>query len=356
MKYLTPLSAISGVALLLTGCASQVVDNTPVVDTSILKINTRTGGYMLPDGNKTEVRYTVNDKSTSEVKTEFDSWVTNTMAGDNHTADITRLDKNLLWHVDYNAESYAECALSGCSSLNPLEKLKKLGGEEKDTEENYNPGGSASCQINVKKYDFNVTPKARNRKINGFVADQYVARWDLVTEDNQGNSDKHVVTMDYWMADTSANKALKVAHDFDQKYYNKVIAPTPLARLLDQNVEKMMVFFSAGKEKEMKKLTSVSGEPISVKLEWYADVNTCPEPKSKESGSKFDAQDPMNSLKNMAGDFLSDTAEQGAKKWMGMEEGKPIVSYIREVKAATMSGEHTSRFEVPEGFKLTDRQ
>ncbi|QRV23805.1 hypothetical protein [Marinomonas foliarum] len=353
MKYSKSLFAISGAALLLSGCASQVVDKTPVVDTSVLKTSIRTSGPLAPDGTQTRVRYTAGNKSTEEVKTEYDSWVTSTIAGDNHTAEITRLDKNLVWQVNYSAENYAECPLSGCSSLSPLEKLKNKG---EDDEEDYNPAGDDSCKVVVKKYDFTVTPKARGRQINGFVADQYVARWDLVSEDDQGNRDEHVVTMDYWMADVSTNQALKVAHDFDQKYYDKVIAPTPLARLLDQNMEGTMAFFSAGKENEMKKLTSVGGEPISVKLEWYADVNTCPETEAKKDDPKFDAKDPVNSLKDMAGSFFSDQAEKGAKKWMGMEDGKPIISYIREVKAANMSGEHTSRFEVPKDFKLTDRQ
>ncbi|PYF84539.1 MULTISPECIES: hypothetical protein [Marinomonas] len=355
MKNLKLSFAVPGVALLLAGCAGQVVDKTPVVDVSVIKASIRTSGPLLPDATQTTVRYTAGNKSTLETKTEYDSWITSKIAGDNHTAEITRLDKNLLWQVNYSAENYAECPLAGCSSLSPLEQLKNEGSDDEDTED-YNPAGSDSCKVEVKKFDFTVTPKAKGREINGFIADQYVAQWDLVSEDDQGNRDKHTVTMDYWMADVSANQALKESHDFDQKYYDKVIAETPLARLLDQNMEKVLAFFSAGKENEMKKLTSVNGEPISVKLEWYADINACQEAETKKDDPEFDAKDPVNSLKDMAGSFFSEQAEKGAKKWMGMEDGKPLVTYIREVTAANMSGEHTSRFEVPKDFKLIDRQ
>ncbi|QUX92098.1 hypothetical protein CYL31_12065 [Marinomonas sp. A3A] len=361
MKYSKPLFALSGVALFLSGCASQVVDNTPIVDTSVLQYNTRIGGYMMPDANVKEVRYTVADKSTTEVQTEYDSWVVDAIAIEKHVADIARFDKNLLWSVNYETEEFAECGLSGCTgSLSPLEKLReeqKEGKAQDDGgEEGYNPNGTESCEVKVKKYDFHVTPEARQREINGFVADQYVAKWELVSEDDQGNLDQHVVTMDFWMANVSSNQALQVAHNFDRKYYNEVIASAPLDAFLDHNAATAMEFLSAGKPEEMKKLTSVDGEPISVKIEWYVDANTCPTPKSEEESTKFDVKDPVNSLKSMAGDFLSNTAEKGAKTWMGMEDGKPALTIIREVKAAKMTGEHTSRFEVPKGFKLIDRK
>ena len=355
MKHYASLFTLSAIAFALTGCAGQAVDNTPKIDVSVVQTNIRTGGYLLPDGNRVETRYTVADKSTVESKSEYDSWITGKLMGDGHQSEITRLDKSLIWQVNYGAENYLECPLSGCSSLSPLEQLG-LGESSEDEADSYDPNGSESCPITVKKYDFTVTPKARARKINGFTADQYVARWELVTEDNRGKQDKHVVTMDYWMADVASNQALKSAYDFDQKYYNQVVAGTPLAQFFNANLAKVMDIFSAGKEKELRKLTAVGGKPVSTKLEWYADVKTCQEPETAKQKAGFDATDPLGSLQSMAGDFISDQAEKGAKSWMGMEDGKPVLTIMSEVKAANMTAERASRFEVPAGFKIIDRQ
>lgn len=359
MHYSKSLLALSGAALLLTGCAGQVVDNSPVVDASVLKVNVHMGGVLLPESTEEQVYYTVADKRAVKSKLEFDSWITNKLMGGGEHSLITRLDKNLIWDVNFDQETYQECPLTGCFSLNPLEQLEKMGegSSEGEPEEQYDPSGTESCNVSVKKYDFTVTPKARQRDVNGFIANQYIARWDLVTEDDHGKRDEHVVTMDYWMADTKSNQALQASHKFDRKYYDAAIAPTPLARLANENVAEIMKIFSAGKERELAKLTSVGGEPISVKMEWYADVNTCQEPEQKQADNTgFDANDPVGSLQGMATGFLSKKAEDGVKSWMGMEEGKPLLTYIREVKSAKMSGEHTSVFNVPNDFKLIERQ
>lgn len=359
MYYSKSLLAISGAALLLTGCAGQVVDKTPVVDASVLKVNVHMGGVWLPESTEEQVHYTVADKRAVKSKVEFESWITNKLLGGGERSLITRLDKNLIWDVNFDQESYQECPLTGCTSLNPWQELSEMGegSEQPDSAESYDPQGTDACNVSVKSYDFTVTPKARQRDVNGFVADQYVARWDLVAEDDQGNQDEHVLTMDYWMADTSDNQALQAAHQFDQTYYDMAIAPTPLAKFANANVANIMDIFSAGKERELAKLTSVGGEPISVKMEWYADVNTCPEPEQKQaSNTNFDANDPVGSLQGMASDFLSKKAQDGVKSWMGMEEGKPLLTYMREVTSAKMSGEHTSVFNVPNDFKLMDRQ
>lgn len=359
MHYSKSLIALSGVTLFLTGCAGQVADNTPVVDTSILNVNMHIGGVLLPEVTTKQTRYTVADKSVVKSEVEYDSWIVNKMLGGGNQALITRLDKNLIWDVNFDLENYQECPLTGCTSLNPFEKLEQLGEDDsEEAEVDYDPNGTDSCEVTVKKYDFTVTPKARQRDVNGFMADQYVARWDLVSEDEYGKQDSHVVTMDYWMANTASNQALKAAHAFDKKYYDTAIAPTPLAQLANENIAEIMTIFSAGKEKELKKLTSVGGEPISVKMEWYADINTCQEPAKaeQEQGAGFDANDPLGSLQGMATGFLSKQAEKGVKSWMGLKEGEPVLTYLREVKSAQMSGEHTSRFEVPDGFKLIDRK
>lgn len=346
--------SLSTIALALTGCASPVKDETPTVDASVIQKEVRTGGYLLPDGNQIDTRYTIADKSMTESNSEYDSWITAKLMGDGHQSQITRLDRNLIWQVNYGAESYSECPLSGCTSVSPLEQLFDNSSEE--AQDDYNPNGTDDCPVVVKKYDFTVTPKDRARQINGFTADQYVARWELVTQDNQGKQDKHLITMDYWMANISSNQALKVAHDFDRKYHDQVIAETPLAQFFNANLAKVMEIFSAGKEKELQKLTAVGGEPVSTKLEWYADVNTCQSPQVAEQRAGFDVSDPLGSLQNMAGDFLSSQTEKGAKSWMGMEDGKPALTVMSEVKTAKMSAEHTSRFEVPNGFNITNRQ
>lgn len=369
MKHSLPLFSAAVVAATLTGCATQKAeDKTPLVDTSVVKAEYVIKGYILPDMTGEQVTYTRPDRRSITSTTEYDSWVSRQFFGNGHRADIARLDKNLAWFVDYESETYRECSLKGCADISIWDTLANS--EEDDEEDTYDPSGGEGCHMTTSSFDFSVVPKDRNRDINGFRADQYVATWQMVATDDQGKQDKHVVTMDFWM--TEARQQHQAVWDmngqFQNGYLSKVVNPAnPLSRFFGENIYKSIAMVSGDIEKKeinsdsvvLRKLNAIEGYPVSIKLEWYADSQACQEQKeavAQNDSSGFDMNDPLGSLGKMAGDMIQTTAENEVKKRMAHDKDDPLLTYIYDVTSAKMQAEHESRFEVPAGYSLQDRR
>ncbi|ODC03199.1 hypothetical protein BFW38_06220 [Terasakiispira papahanaumokuakeensis] len=370
MSHSLPLFSAALLAAALTGCATQKVeDKTPLVDTSVVKADYVIAGYILPDMKGEQVTYTRPDRRSITSTTEYDSWFSRQFFGNAHQADIARLDKNLAWFVDYENETYRECPLKGCDDINIWDELASSGDEEAE-EEAYDPSGGESCQMTTANFDFSVTPKDRNRDINGFRADQYVATWKMVATDDKGKQDKHVVTMDFWM--TEARQQHQAVWDingqFQNGYLSKVVNPAnPLSRFFGEDIYKAIAMVSGDIEKKemnsdsvvLRKLNAIKGYPVSIKLEWYADSQACQDQKeavAQNESSGFDMNDPLGSLGQMAGDMVQSAAEKEVKRRMAHDKNDPLLTYIYDITSAKVQPEHESRFEVPAGYMMQDRR
>lgn len=367
VKNQSILLSLSIVATALAGCATpQVEDNTPLAETSVVKAKYVIAGYILPDGQGQQLTYTRPDRRTIIENIEYDSWLASQFLGSTHTGAIARLDRSLQWQVDYERESYTECPISGCTDKSVWELLDTGEGED---EEVYDPSGGESCQLVTSDFSFGVEPKNVQRTINGFEAEQYIATWKLISEDENGNQDKHLLTMDFWMsqADSDMHAVWGINGQFQENYLDAVSdRSNPLARYFGDNIYKAVAMVSGDIEKQeldddsevVKSLKSIPGYPISIKLEWYANSQTCPEQKNKKSNSMagFDVKDPLGSLGNMAGDFMKGKAEEEIEKQLKHDKDKPVFSYIYDVTSATVQMERGSRFDVPHGFDLEDRR
>lgn len=372
MKKRSTLLPVSFVAAALAGCAApQVEDHTPLAETSVVKAKYVIAGYILPDGQGEQVTYTRPDRRTIIEDIEYDSWFTSQFLGSTHTGAIARLDRNLQWLVDYDRESYRECPLSGCANKSVWELLgaENAPDDEASDDEVYDPSGGESCQLVTSDFSFGVEPQNVQRTINGFAAEQYIATWKLISEDEGGNQDKHLLTMDFWMsqADSDMKAVWDINGQFQENYLNAVSdRSNPLARYFGDNIYKAVAMVSGDIEKQeldddsevVRSLKAIPGYPVSIKLEWYADSQTCPAQQKKESSSMagFDVKDPLGSLGNMAGDFMKDKAEEEIENRLKHDKDKPVFSYIYDVTSATVQMERVSRFDVPHGYDLEDRR
>ncbi|MBY6034110.1 hypothetical protein KUV59_13080 [Marinobacter daepoensis] len=367
MKYSLSLLSAAVVALGLAGCSTpKVVDNTPLADTSVVKAKYIIGGYILPDSQGEQVTYTLADRRTIENTVEFDSWISRQIFGETHEADIARLDKNLQWQVDHTRKNYVECPLKGCTDLSIWEQLEN--GETSEEEEVYDPSGGDACQMTTSEFSFSVTPKDKDRVVNGFTADQFVAQWKMVSQDEQGHEDKHVMTMDFWMtqADPAMQDVWGINGQFQDNYLKAVAdANNPLSKFFTDSVYKVVAMISGDIEKQeldsdsevLKGLSQLEGYPVSIKLEWFADNQACQQQKQAASGSGgFDVSDPVGSLGKLAGNMLQTAAEDKAKDYMGYGKDKPVFTYIYDVTSAQVQPERASRFEVPANYKLENRR
>lgn len=367
MKRSLSLLSAASVVVGLAGCAApKVVDNTPLVDTSVVKAKYVIGGYILPDSRGEQVTYTLADRRTIENKMEYDSWVSRQFFGETHEADIARLDRNLQWQVDHAKESYIECPLKGCTDLSIWDQLKE--GDAGEEEEVYDPSGGDACPMTTADFSFTVTPRDKGRVVNGFTADQFVAEWKMVAKDERGAEDKHVVTMDFWMtqADDAMHDVWDINGQFQENYLKAVSdSSNPLSKFFTDRVYKVIAMVSGDIEKRelgsdsdvLKGLGQLEGYPVSIKLEWFADNQACQQEKREASeAGGFDVSDPVGSLGKLAGGMLETAAKEKAKDYMGYGKDKPVFTYIYDVTSAEVRAEHESRFDVPARYKLQDRR
>ncbi|PSF14287.1 hypothetical protein C7H09_00070 [Marinobacter fuscus] len=368
MRHSLSLMSAAIVAVGLAGCSTpKVVDTTPLSDTSVVKASYIIGGYILPDSRGEQVTYTLADRRTIESTVEFDSWLSRQLFGESHLADIMRPDKSLQWRVDHKDESYIECPLEGCVDVSVWDQFTEEASEDTE-EEFYDPSGGDSCAMVTSDFSFSVVPKDTGRMVNGFNADQYVAQWKMVARDELGREDKHLVTMDFWMA--KANDQMRGVWDINgrfQDYYlsNVQEAGNPLSAFFTDSVYSVIAMVSGDISKTeidtesevVKGLTQLEGYPVSIKLEWFANNQACQQEKQTASRSGgFDLSDPVGSLGKLAEGMVKTAAEDKAKDYMGYGTDKPVLTYIYDVASAQVQPERASRFEVPADYKLKDRR
>src|SRR5690606_27097438 len=104
-------------------------------------------------------------------------------------------------------------------------------------------------------------------------------------------------------------EAWKVTSAYQNNYLQAIGAnDSPLGRMLGENIYKPLAALvgDAEKNEDMKmlngKLAALQGYPVSIKLEWHMDGNTCPEElekrnaRQKETDSGIDFNDAAGSL------------------------------------------------------------
>ena len=354
-------------ALLLAACASAPKDTTPVNDTSVIRSEYRMDGVIFPAAKMTEVRYTRADQQRIDETTEFDSWLARKLTGNAESTVITRLDRNLIWEIHKESKSYTECPLTGCDDATLWDQIRSDMGGDEDTSEDednassFDPTGGESCQLTAQKPVFKVTAKDKGRTINGYKADQYVVSLEIAMKDKDGNKDTNLITMDFWVAehDAAINSALAMEKTFSDALYSKV---NPLDRFVSADINALlasMLANSAELKKIGEQLSKIQGYPVSVKMEWFSEKNTCPQTaatEEKEDSASFDVNDPVGSLGSMASGFLSGIAKKEVEKRFTPTADKPVLTYIQNVKSIGIEGRHDSLFNLPHGYKLQDRR
>jgi len=361
-------------ALFLAACASAPKDTTPVNETSVIRTESRLDGVILPAAKMTEVRYTRADQQRVDEKTEFDSWLARQLAGNAESRQITRIDRNLIWEINPDAETYSECPLTGCSEKTLWDEIRAAGDDSSDMDAadedeqgaapEFDPTGGQSCQLTAQKPVFKVTPEAKGRTVNGYSADQYVVSLEITMKDKAGRKDTNLITMDFWVTekDASINSALSMEQQFESALHKKINPQNPLDRFMSAQVYAVLASMLADSpelHKIARQLNQIQGYPVSMKMEWYSEKNTCPETVAKneeKDSASFDANDPVGSLSSMASGLLSGMAKKQVESHFTPSPDKPVLTYIYDVKSIGMEGRHDSLFNVPHGYKLQDRR
>lgn len=354
----------------MTGCASkkEAVDATPLNPTVVLTANTAISGYVLPDSTGSQKVFTRDEARRIDTVTNLQNWAARKFFGNTNATEIGLTNRNLSWQLNHPQKTYVECPLYGCSTNLWGFMADKPEGE--DEEESFSPNTPDTCPM-TSKLVYEVVDKKVTREINGFQANQYQVLWTVTNTDEKGRKDEHKIVVDFWL--TSPSESMKDAWKINGKFLDNYLQAvgandSALGRLLGGQVYRPLAALGGDIEKnnDMKllngKLAALKGYPISVKLDWLAVSNTCPEELEKRNVPKqggvddINFKDPVGSLGNLAGGLLKNKAKAAVKKKFERDSTKPLISYVYDVTSVSIEPQHDSVFMVPAGYKLTNRE
>lgn len=356
------------ILILLTGCAGEppVVDNSEKNPTAVYSAKGKISGFVLPDAIFTEVVYSRNDKRLSSTKHEYDSWVVRQFLGNSQEAVILRMDRDLRWTMidDDGDKTYTECPLAGCA----MPPIKMPSGQDKDKtgqkpfEYDPNDKKASACPIKITQNSFKVSSTGKSRDIAGQLSKEYHADWLVEYKDDKGRKDSNRLKMVFWNAQPNAEmkKVWAIQEEANTAYMKKIKQDkNALAALIPEEIFVTLSAFAgdvATNNKLAKQIASemakAKGYPMSTKVEWYLDRKACVEPQQAKKKAGFDWMNPIDSMSNVASDMASDKATE----MFLPNPNEPIFSYLNEVTDIGVRDEHDSLFDVPAGYKLTNKQ
>ena len=344
-------------SIVVVGCAGPAVDNSPKVTGAVVMTEYTINGQILPDFTGKQVVHTTANKRSIRDTTKFDSFIMRWANSDE--ADIARLDLNKAYDVNYKSKKYSECPLDGCNTTSYFDQFKDQDGAE--NEEDYQDYEELGCQVDMVKNDFNVTKTGAKRQLNGFAVEQYTVLWAVEYQDTVGKKDLNEISFDFWTTNVNAtmNEVWKVHGQF-QDGYAKTTNNDPIMRLLGENGYKALAAFTgdtSNKENQFsgeigKKLASIDGYPISIKLEWVRDSQACQQEKTAQAQSL----ELSEGLEGVGKQLLGNLAKKGGDMLLSDWRKQPLVRYVYEVKSVSMTSFSESVFNVPAGFDLVDRR
>jgi len=340
----------------IVGCSKQEVDMTPTINGAVINAEYTINGQYVPTLNGKQIVHTVADKRNIHDDVKFSNILMRWANYDK--AMIARIDLNKRYEVDYDDKEYSECTLSGCDNLSLFDQLKSK--DSSDEQDEYQGYDELGCQVNMTKNDFSVNKTGNSRTINGFDTIEYKVLWTTEYKDTKGMVDLNEVSFDFWTTDVSKpmNQVFKVHGDFQDGYY-KTASQNPLMRLIGENGYKAIAAFTGDMDNQEhqfsgqigRKLSSIKGYPISIKLEWTQKSEACQEEKSAT-----DNLDMTGGLESVGKQLLSNLMKKGKDTLVDAWKQKPLVRYVYEIKSVEMANFKESVFSPPAGFNLVNRQ
>lgn len=350
-------------ALGLSSCASTPSDDTPQELTSVITASYVLNGLFVPDSKGEQTVYTREDMRTIHDKVKRDSFYMRWANSD--TSGIFRMDQNLLWQVDHTKKQYQECALSGCSNL-----LEELFPRDDDTE-SYESYEERGCETELTRNDFEVVATGKSRQMQGMETEEYTVTWTTEFTDDQGLKDLNLVQMVFWTTTPNAEmtEAWRIHQKATDRYLDSVGNNQPLSRLLGQDGFRAISALTGDTEKGSpdllgsinQELSAIQGYPLSIKFEWFQKQEACVESKpAKEKESlSIDLSNGVDGLEDAAtsllGGLLKSAANDAVDKKVDAWMKDVRVRYIYDIQSVENRLAHNSNFEVPNNYKMLDR-
>lgn len=348
-------------AALLSACSTPVKDTTPINPTTVVKAKYSMEGLYLPDGQGNQISYT--RPSMRHIQSDFEAESFMSSLANFNQSDIYRFDRNLVWEIDHESETYRECPLEGCGTFSFAEQFGE--GEESESEDPQSYE-EMNCSVSLKKNEFSVKPTGKTRTISGMQTDEYSVTWHVVFEDKKQKTDQNLLRFSVWTATPNSDikQAWKVHSQATDNYLNAVGDNHPLVRILGRDGYKAISAFSGDIENTnpkttnavFKKLETIKGYPLSLKMEFFQQTQACQEEKQQAASAQLDFSNGVDGLTESATDIVGGLFSQKVDEKMREWQKDALIRYVYEVTSVAEEGVRDSKFDVPANYRLSDRQ
>lgn len=267
------------------------------------------------------------------------------------TATITRLDRKLMYMVDYKSESYQEFPFSSYEAMQ--EEMKKSMEQAKE------PG--ASGEETKPTFECDPVKLAANRPggkstVAGFDAQQVVITGDQTCRDLETKATCRIVyTYDLWT--TQATNEMKELQDFYRKQAEAmgISMDSSQMKAIAGAAQALASANTEGLEAVLKELSKVEGHPVKthIRIETGGDCASSGGQGEESSGSGM--KDVGSALKGLF--KKKDKPEEAGKKPAATAPGMTkVFGMSTELISVAKTGAPADSFDPPAGFKKTETQ
>ena len=264
------------------------------------------------------------------------------------TANITRLDRRLVYALDIPRAEYTECPLGGCV---------KPSAPEQPAREPQQPRGAreSDCTMKVASNTFNVKPTSQRRAINGFDTEQYAVDWSVVFEDPTKRRSTLQLTIDLWT--TAVTPALRDAMALEASFMRTAVASVDRSAVLPAEFLTAMNRYLASSLSAADRATlfnlarqmeRVKGQPILTELRLFFRGNACGGAADEGGASASGPSGVAGAISSLFGGG----GATGASGAAGAE--RPLLSFSQEVKSWRIEPVRESQFSPPPQFRRSN--
>jgi len=262
-----------------------------------------------------------------------------------HAGTITRLDKELIWHLNHGNKTYAE------SPLRLPEEKVKVEAEAKGQGDTVKDYRIVKSELTVKKLD-------SARTINGFPCTGYIATWTLVVEKIKTKEQTtSIMTLTEWTTPVIAVLKQAEAEEaaYNQAYLAKLglglVVPSPQSPVPSPMMGMQYLATLGMTEKDIAErlkgygdeLAKIQGYPIVTETKWTVPVDTT---KAKQEVKHEESRLPP-SLGSLMGKVLT----QNVIPKPSLGDAGVMFTFYLEVKSVSVGPTGDQDFEIPEGYK-----
>jgi len=266
-----------------------------------------------------------------------------------HTGEITRLDKELIWSINHDGKSYTE------GPLKPPEPQVKTETKTEGTPD-------TTQRYRVTNSSFSVVKTDSSKTINGFPCTKYVAKWSLTIEEiKSGHKTVNEMTMVEWT--TPFTDVIKQAQAEQEAYSKAYLTKLGITTQPEAAQTMGMAYlatlgvsekdFSSRMEGFGTETAKIQGYPIVIDTKWSAIDSSKQAAPQSQPESQPEPEHGAFGIPSIGGMLSNKIGNALAPKSQGEDANVGFSAYT-EVKAISVGATDDKDYLVPTGYKKSN--